>query len=180
MLCYGDDGAQCQLMPTCTALSAPVCGCDLVTYPNDCALAAAGTAKLNAGPCSVAPESTYPGSTTIETLRLLPGRWGGMGAQMDVTADGATFEFACGVGMFIGKPVLENYQRGFMGQSATFSWQGAYRKKNAATTVPATFSGSLKLAPGAGFYLQVSAEPAPGPGYYSLQFGAAASFPACP
>ena len=42
----------CMLKPTaCYEIYAPVCGCDEVTYPNDCYAAAAGTNVLGYGTC---------------------------------------------------------------------------------------------------------------------------------
>ena len=50
--CYPDAGGVCvPWVPACPSLSAPVCGCNNVTYPNDCVRINAGVGKKSAGAC---------------------------------------------------------------------------------------------------------------------------------
>jgi hypothetical protein len=176
VLCYGDDGIQCKNMPA-TCPEEPVCGCDLVTYPSICALTAAGMAQQRRGPCWAAPVFDSDASDYFSQATLLPGRWGGDGVQMEVTASGVSFQFRCGTGSYAAKPLMKNHGRALTGWALSFSWDGTYKRNGAGAAVRATFSGSASLAPGDRFSLQVSAEPG---SYYRLEPGKSGAFTACP
>jgi Kazal-type serine protease inhibitor-like protein len=54
LACAPDAGGTCQRRPdVCTDIYAPVCGCDRMTYGNDCVRQTAGVSKLSDGACPV-------------------------------------------------------------------------------------------------------------------------------
>ncbi|MSP90328.1 MAG: hypothetical protein EXR79_00755 [Myxococcales bacterium] len=55
--CGADIGGMCVSLPAlCSAGGADVCGCNSVTYPNDCARIEAGAAKASEGKCKPKPK----------------------------------------------------------------------------------------------------------------------------
>jgi hypothetical protein len=174
--CFGDNPPSCQRQPADCFSEKPQCGCDLVTYATACGRHAKAVGLSALGPCLVGhADPTQIGRPQYgETLVLLPGKWGGAGAQMEVSASGVTFQLPCGTGEFVGKPILTPYSSAMFNSSAPFSWQGSYRRTGAPAQ-PATFSGRLWGL--ANLDLTVSAQPG---AHYGLTPNAVPTPLACP
>ena len=140
--CFGDTlTGECVALPAaCDELLKPVCGCDGVTYGNECLLQRVAVRKDHDGACVF---TTTP-TPIAGDAALLTGIWSGAGIRMDVNETGATISAGCAHGTIDQPLTVSRYSYTVAGPlPRRGSWLGTLSGPDGGATAGVTYQALL-------------------------------------